>query len=388
MGRWWIALVMMGCSSLKELTPEGPVLDYADRVRMESAERPSGVRYRQAAVFDLPVAPLQAFGMTYDLDLVFRTRHTDYDMHEYARITTPDGPLWIAKDASLDKVQTIVSEMAPDVLPEIPLQRKQSPVQVEDRSTRERIDLTLRYESFRGEQIVVDYRGPWPVGPQKKRNSNTMGHSADSVMAVLDLSHRSLAKKASLTIDGEETRPVRIAGLVPFQVALSQTQAGLSKGHYRVEAVEGRPGLLRTIHEQGQVQSWAVSRGDRHVDLVHVQPWRTLRQRFLVDGEAMELSELWVEQYGQAAAAAHVRFDPALPDARMPFVGEASSNFVIDVGGQAAHGVGRVVTRWEGGRAIYEVRPDAPSWVADRPMRSVVQVGAKGADVRIEMVGM
>jgi hypothetical protein len=79
-----------------------------------------------------------------------------------------------------------------------------------------------------------------------------------------------------------------------------------------------------------------------------------------------------------------LRLDRALPDLARPFEGAAESRFSLDVDGQAGHGTGRLRARWEADGPVVEMVPEAPWWLAERPMRTTVRFHDGGADVRIE----
>lgn len=378
-----LSLWSSACAGLRDLVPEGPVLSYAERLAAFPGEVSSGARYTGPARGSVPLPPVQVFGVTYDVDLVLRTRHPSWDMHEYARIATPDGPLWLAKDARAGtKEQSIVADL-PDLdawLPEVPVVRRAGPVQVDDRSTADSLDVQLRYTNLDGQPVEVSYAGPMPKGPAAKRNTSTMGHSAGEVAAVLDLSHKAFARRASVTIGGERQAVVRILGLVPFQLVLAQTQAGFSVGDWSLRGAVSE-------HAGGHTQDWQVSAVPGGVELTQAAAVRTLRYRFVEDAGALELVEARVEQFAHAQAPCVVRFYPAIPDGRRAFDGEVVGRFVIDVGGQPNHGVGRWVARREGEAMVVELRPEAPRWLAERPMRSTVvadDAGGRMTVVRVE----
>jgi hypothetical protein len=365
----WLA----GCAGLKDLIPEGPVLSHPERLAAFPDERGSGARYTSPAVDGPPVPPVQVFGVSYDVDLVLRSTHPEWDMHEYARIATPDGPLWLAKDARRStKAQSIVAAV-PGLaawLPEVPVIRKEGRLEVEDRSTAQELDLVLRYDNLDGVPVEVRYRGPQPGSFERDRNSSTMGHSAGEVAAVLDLSHKAFAKEASITIGGERQRLVHLLGIVPFRLVLAQTQAGFSVGEAVFSSDADGP---LSVHAGGAAQRWWTHDSGDAVELVQDAAIRRLRYRFArADDGALELVSAHVSQYGQAAEPCHVVFRPAIPDLRRRFEGEVAGRFVVDVAGQPSHGVGAWRARWEGDSAVVELMPEAPAWFAERPMRATV----------------
>jgi hypothetical protein len=388
-----LLLATSGCAALKAIEPIGPVLSFEERARWDRPYAPSGVTYTGSPRHPAPVPPVQAFGVTYDLDLVIRSKHPDWDMHELARIVTPDGPLWLVKDARRATLaQTIVADL-PDIdawWPEVPVERRGGPVQVDDRSAGDEVDVRVRYTNVDGHPAEIAYRGRVPAEVGRKRNGPTMGHSAHAVMAVLSIPGRSLGKDASVVIDGREQRLVRILGLVPFRAALVQTQGGFSAGDLVQRTVDG---AVETEHAAGAVQRWEVRRDGAVVELVQPGRLRALRYRFLpvpvgVDGgEALELVEIRVEQTGEDAPALFVRFDPALPDVRRTFAGTGTSRWVMDVAGSLGQATGTVAVTSTVDGAVVDVAGSAPAWVADRPVHGSVTFAGGDARSHWELPG-
>lgn len=359
--------------ALRDLIARGPVLSARQRERI-LVPAPSGATYTSDARVPTPVMPLQVFGVPYDLDLVIVDDHPDWDMHEYARVTTPDGSLWLCKDSRAGTLeQTIVGDVEgiEGWLPEIPLKRKRSPVKAVESVDGKRFRVSLAYENFDGEPVEVSFQGTLPAGPLWKRNSSTMGHSRGHVLAVLDLSHRSFGKRVSIRIGGKERKIRRIYGLVPFQVALAQTQAGLSVGAWQQDGTTTRHGDV--------AQTWTVTEQGSHTTVSQESPIRTLRYTF-VEGE-LERAE--VHTYGAKEPALVAHFAPRLPDVRRAFGGTHESRFVLDVNGQASFGTGIIRTTATPDGAVLDIRPTEPRWTRDRPLRSAVRFVQGTAEVEV-----
>jgi hypothetical protein len=372
---------------LYDFLPKGPVLTPRQRVDLFGRERGSGVEYGGPARVSAPIMPLQLFGVGYDADLMLVSDHPDWNMHEYAMLSTPDGPVWLAKDAREETLeQSIVAEQddLEHWLPEVTVRRKWSRVTVDDRSTSKQIDLSLAYENIDGEPTEVTWRGPHPSRLQRLRNTSTMGHSRDAFLVVLDLSHKAPARKASITINGQKRKIHRMFGLVPMQFALVQTQAGVAVGEWSQSAT---PGGFETIHHQKTRQAWTLSDHGTHVVAQQRHPMRTLSYRFLRQGDALELVHARVEQYARSVPVCEVRFDPALPDFRRPFSGTFEGRYVIDVNGQQSHATGRTLARDEAGVGVLSILPNAPHWTTDRPMQATITCGADVATVCLKRVG-
>lgn len=378
-----LALVILGGCGLKQLMPEGPVTGAYERVEAFPS-LPSAVRYLDDARTSFPVLPVMPWGVAYDLDLVMVDRSDAWDMHEYARVTGPDGPIWLAKDARLGTLeQTVVSEIEglDSFLPELPVHRVHKPMVVAGEATADGIDLKIAYENVDGEMVEVTYRGPAPSALEPKRNGGTMGHSRGSLLAVLDVSSRAMASSGSLRI-GAKADPLRhIAGLVPFRMALVQTQAGLAAADLSIAATDDGFAVAHRVPD-GVVQSdWTVREEGDHVELVQHQALRDLLIEGVRRDGAFETTGATVVQWGRATPVLHVAFSPALPDLSRRWDGEARSRFVIDVNGQEGHAMGEVVAYWKGDEAVVDVLPGAPWWVEERPMQTVATFPGDGTAV-------
>ena len=372
--------------TLKQLLPKGPVISSGARRRGWDTQAPSRARYSGPPRHPAPILPLMPFGIAYDLDLVIVTKHPGWDMHELARLVTPDGPVWFAKDARSDTLEQSIVSGVPDLdswLPELPVPRKASPVQVTDTSTEAELALHLTWENPEGELTEVDYRGPHPTDLQRKRNGSTMGHSRGSLMAALDLSHRSWAKEVQVRYDGTPCPLHRLLFVKPFAMSLLQTQGGFLTGAYS-QSLSGE-GLI-TTHHRAQAhwpQPWEIQTTGGVTTVSQVDPLRTLIYRFLESDGGLELFEIVVRQYERDQPPMRVRFNPALPDLRRSFTGAHSSRWVMDINGQASHAVGTLEARSGPAGASLSLKPTAPWWVADRPMRIDIRCEPEAAEIEV-----
>ena len=381
--RAWLTVLILGGCGLKQLTPQGPITGAFER-SFAFPEEPATVLYSDAARTAFPVLPVLPWGVAYDLDLVMVDRSDAWDMHEYALVTGPDGPIWLAKDARLGTLeQTVISELEglADFLPELPVHRVQRPMVVSGEITADRIELNLAYENVDGEQVEVEYRGPAPRALEPKRNGGTMGHSRGSLLAVLDVSSRAMATSGSLRLASKAAPLRRIVGLVPFRMALVQTQAGLAAADLSIAPTDSGFAVAHRVPD-GVVQSdWVVREVGDRVELVQHQDLRELVIEGRLRDGAFETTGASVKQWGRATPVLHVAFSPALPDLSRRWDGEAHSRFVIDVNGQEGHATGDVVAYWRGAEAVVDVLPTAPWWVAERPMRTVASYPGDGTAV-------
>ncbi len=371
-----LLLLLFACAGLRDLVPEGPVLSYSERMLGFAAPTPSGVHYTGPPTVEMPVPPVQFWGVRYDLDLTLRTRQDDWDMHEYARILGPQGVIWLIKDARAGVLtQSILTDFDnSDWLPEVPVERGRSDVEVVDRSDARHIDVDLSYVNLDGVPVELTYTGRMPKAVQSKRNSSNMGHSANTLVPVLDLSRRAFGR-VRMSIGGERVRARKILGLVPFSLALVQAQAGFSVGDITWTVGE----QIYSEHASGTVQRWSWTPTSTGGVLQQEGELRTLRYRFAGDGAALELLDVTVLQYGAETAVGHVRFEPALPDVRRPFEGSFEGRWVVDVGGQASHASGLVTAWWGQDGPEVHLRGLAPRWVEDRVLRTSVRLLGESA---------
>jgi hypothetical protein len=381
-----IAVLLSGCG-VKQLLPEGPAMAMEDRTAV--GNQASGVTYRGDRLTDIPVLPMSVWGLAYDIDLVLVTDHPEWNMHEIVRLESADGPIWMAKDAREGELdQLIVADLDNiDVMwPELPMQRLAKPVLVVDESNQDWLDLDVRYENHDGEQVHVRYEGPQASTPLRKRNGSTMGHSRNDVLAVLDLSHRDLAKHASVTYDGEPARISKVLGLVPLQMALQQTQGGLARGEF-IWRLHDDGFDQQVAVSSGKVlnQQWTSLAGAGGVVLQTADANRSVSYRLQNRDGALELTSMKVEQFGRDVPAVQIVLWPALPDLRRRFDGVFEGRFVVDVNGQPGHALGRIRAGWLEDGPWVRVIPDEPWWVEDREMLTRVKLAKDQVRVRITM---
>ncbi len=364
-----LVLFLSSACGLKQVLPGTAVLDAADQAAFETPGPPP-IRYTSAAHFPTVFPPMQIFGLQYAVDVVLVTQHPDWEMHEYARLDTPKGSIWVAKDADQDGAQTIVSS-APDLetwLPEIPIRRIEAPVEVEDRSEGAEIDLQLSYTNPAGAPVRLWTRGHMPDHPPAKRNGNTMGHSRDIVAAVLDLERFGSRVRAGIQIGGEEVRLKRLLGLMPFKFILRQTQGGVAITSFSIRPAEGGFTLTRPAdpHEDWPTRALEAWQGTERA--VSYDNGICSFDYSYVNGG---LAHAQISQAGVALPIFQLWMTPALPDLRRTFEGTTISRFRMDVGDQTSHGTGEIRARWLTPDTVeLELVPTAPDWLADRPMRT------------------
>jgi hypothetical protein len=377
-------LMVLGCATLQtveRMSPAGPVLAAAELARFDAVSS-SGVTYTGPPVIAAPVIPLQSFGIYYGVDVVLISKHPDWDMHEYARLDTPEGPLWMAKDANRALVQTVVAPLE-DIerwAAEVAVPRQSGPVEVEDRSEGRVTDVTLRYTNTHGEPVEVAVRARMPRKPPKLRNGSTMGHSAGAVAVVLDLERFGHGGRARMTINGERQRIKRLLGFYRMQFLLQQAQGGFSQASYRITGDAAAPHISRPVSTPWPTaaeEDWSSTDQDG-LTLLRYDSGYTIQTCALSQGGL-----LWTEvaQHGREEPIFRASFSPALPDVRRPFDGVATADFRMDINGQEGHGTGTVEARWVDGAVRLDVRPSAPWWLESRPMHGEIRYPGDGSAV-------
>lgn len=384
-------LLILGCATLQtveRMSPSGPVVRANELERLEQV-LPAEVDYSGEPVVDVPVFPLQSFGIYYGVDVVLISDHPDWDMHEYARLDTPAGPVWMAKDADRQLVQTVVADLEgiESWAAEAAVPRQAGPVEVEDRSEGRITDLTLRYTNTNGEPVEVEVRAKMPRRPPGKRNGSTMGHSRGAVAAVLDLERFGHGGRAKMTIGGEEVAIKRLLGFYKMQFLLQQAQGGFSQASYRLTGTPEALHVDRPVTVPWPTEAsedWSVST-EGELTILRYDSGYTVQTCALSEGGLV-----WTEvaQHGREVPIFRASFVPALPDVRRPFAGTVTSAFRMDINGQQGHGTGQVTAQWVDGAVVLDVLPSEPWWLESRPMRSEVRYPGDGsAVVEVRMSG-
>lgn len=377
-------LFSSGCG-LKSLLPGTPVLSKAELATFETLQS-STASYTTDPNVAFPILPLQGFGLQYAADVVYVTQHPDWDMHEYARLDTPQGSIWIAKDSDMDGQQTIVSNL-PNLtswLPEIPAPRVESHVEVTDRSHENMIDISMGYTNPAGDSVKVHARGKMPNKPPSKRNGNTMGHSRDVVAAVLDIERFGSNINGTMEIADEPQQFTRVLGLKPFRFLLQQTQSGIAVTNFRQRASATGFSLVRPSPSDPMwpthgTETWAVD-GD-------TATWDNGICQYESTFNNGGLQRVQVRQHGIETPTLVMYIEPALPDLRRQFKGVIRSQFRMDVNGQKGHGHGYIDASWDNGNAQITMIPTKPRWLSDRPMQTVITHQGDGSvDVRTKRI--
>ena len=392
-----ISIIFFSLSScgLKKMLPKKAVLSETKRKELLD-KKFHPVNYTGEAKVNFPIIPFPVFGITYDQDIVIVTQHPEWNMHEYAKILLPeDKEMWLMKDSregSLDQYLSINDAGLLDMVPEIPLETSVQDIKVKDKSDDKNLDISFGYTNLLNEEVEVYYRGSKKLGKLKKRNGSTMGHSKNQVMAVLDLPYRNFGKKATVTYNDKHYPVKKLLGIKNFQMLLQQTQGGISKGTYRIKDHKGTH--FTTYHDNNVKeeieQFWDENFQQEHQLLFAEQKnkYRSQTYAYVVE-EANHylLQSATIQIWNYKEPAFKITFSPPLPDLRKKFEKTYESDFVMDINGQKNHGIGKVKCYWQDkDHVIVEIIPQQPWWIADRPMKSVVEFkGSKEVEVKCFM---
>lgn len=365
------AVALAGCG-LGNYIPRGPSLSAEEQAAwLEGETRP--ITYTGAPAVSIPIFPFQVFALRYEEDIVLETDHPHWSMHEFARVRIGDREEWLAKDSDAQGLQTVTADL-PDIeqwFPEVPVPRRVSEVEVEERSTPEMLDVRLAYRNPLGEWTVLEFRSPRPPERASRRNGSTFNHSAQAVAAVLDIPARQLkGTEARISYDGRPAGVRRVLGLVPVKALLEQTQAGFCAASMRLsEEVEGGDLLVERPVPGTEWPTRAHETWTREKDRLR---YRNRTSAWTYAFEEGGLSAVTVHQAGRPQPLLRVLLSAPLPDLARPFSGEVVRRFALEIDGRI-HGHGEMTARSSEDGAVLDIRPVAPSWFAARPMRSWIR---------------
>ncbi len=387
MFRWLLLSSLLPGCGLRDYVPQGPVLSERAFERwMDGLADPP--RYTGEPRLEGPVIPFQLFALRYAEDIVIETVHPHWTMHEYARIEAGGREVWIAKDSDGDGVQTVTADLEGlrSWLPEVPVPRHRSQVEVDDRSSDERLDVTLRYRNPIGEQVEVAFSAARGGRLERKRNGSTFNHSQQVASVVLDIPRKQLGGTcAEVSFDGRPARIRRVLGLVPVKALLEQTQAGFAAASMELEPAEGgglnvvRP-IPGTPWATASRERWTCTELPHGGQFLDYQDEVALRRYAFEDGGLISAG---IYELGADEPFVVLHLSQALPDLTRPFEGEECRRFALQLNGQLS-GRGTLVARWEGAdEVLVSIRPEAPAWFASRPMESRIRYRDDG---RVELV--
>lgn len=230
-----IALTLAGCGS--KMKPEGPAIDNWERVRGWSENAPSKARYGGAPLVASPVVPVLAYGAHFDIGLVARPKSERWDQIEVGRLATPKGPLWLAletREGSNEQILHAPTREIDALMPELPLQRRATKLQVDDKSDADNVRFDIRYTNADNDPVEILVESAPPLSVEAERNVPIPGHSADTLLALVDAGSQENAFSVSLKIGGVAQNMEKEGGMVPYQYVATRTHGGLAIGSFTV----------------------------------------------------------------------------------------------------------------------------------------------------------
>ncbi len=366
---------LAACSNLKKMLPEKATVKEDEYQSLEEIPR-NQINYGELK-FGTPIIPFQIFGVTYEQDIVIVTNHPLWDMHEISRIDLPDGSsTWIIKDSKnpyLD--QYLITDRADlaEFLPEIPLNKSISEIEITDQSDEKFIEMDFKYTNSEGEKVLAHFFGKRKMPKLKKRNGSTMGHSQRQVLALLDMPARGFGKYAYMTYDDREYKLKKLLGIKPFNMLLTQTQGGISKASYSL--MESMIGLSMVGPDNSYQMDWEIVDNEYEVQMKNQNSYREQVYSFEKDGENLLLKQAYTQSWNDSIPTFTMNFYPALPDLRYKFEGTIQCQFVMDVNDQRGHAIGEVRCSWiEDSKIKVEIDPQRPWWVYERPVTSIIEL--------------
>ena len=261
----------------------------------------------------------------------------------------------------------------------------QSPISVVDQSDSVNFDFLFQYTNRHGIEISASYFGDTQLKSLKKRNGSTMGHSRNQVLAVLDLPKRNFGNRSRITYDKVEYKVKRILGIKPFRMALQQSQGGLSAVSMDMW-VDGESILSRYVKKDVPIEvEWKKKETQDKVMLFQKNELRTIEYEFNRQDNEFRFSSARVRSWNKEEPVIQISVFPSLPDLRRKFKGIFTSRFVIDINDQENLSYGELSCHWAQNDLIIDIRPSAPWWTKERPMRGTIRIEKNKAIAHFKM---
>ena len=355
-----IAGWMSGCG---HLIPTRASVD-EERYLGPEAEPPSP---RGKRAVDVPVLPFLVWGLHFDEELVMELAdHPTWRMLEIVRVDLDGEQVWFSLDSHRCGRQWVaVNERSERVAAGFPAPTYLSDLAVERTEDEREIRYGAAWTMQSGERIEVDGLVRKPLKTTLLRNGNSMNHSQETALAVIDLEQYRKAKVV-VRIDGQ---PQKVVGL--SRVMLVQVAAGLMEGDATFCA--GEAGAVGMERSAGSPVEYLRSESDGGITLSARRPTGVESWDFTEERGVQHLREVRVEQQGSEVL--RLRINPPLPDLRYPAKSESEHRMVASLNGIEGYmsAVVRVGPGAEKGTTAVAVDPDFPRWAAARPVRSVVR---------------
>jgi len=364
-----LAGLLSGCA---HLIPTGKVVD-EDRFLGPAAEPPPVSGQPQV---QQPVLPFAVWGLHFDEELVFEIKgHDTWRMFEVVRLEIPgEGEVWFTLDSHRCGRQWVgAAPQYRSFAAGFPAPSYESDFAGE-RTEDER---TIRYSGAwtlrTGEKLTVEAQARKPYKRFPLRNGNGMNHSQETALAVLDLEYRNPLKVA-VTLDG---RPFPTHTL--SRSLLVQAAGGVMEARRTMRA--GADGGLAVDQGGAGDLSYRREETDGGFALILERPSGVETWRFVERDGGQHVTEVELTQRDRSVL--RMRFNPPLPDLRVPVAVESEHRVVVGVNGQDGYlkGVVRIGPGKKGKSTEIRLQPDKPYWAKERPARSTIRFPGHGAAV-------
>lgn len=362
----WIAVLGVGMAGAlagcAHLIPTGRVVD---EERFLGEDEAPAVSQGEPRV-SFPVLPFSVWGLHFDEELVLELAdHPTWRMLEVVRVEIAGESLWFSLDSHRCGRQWVATdERSEAVAAGFPAPTYRTDLEVDRFRDAGEIRYRASWTMRTGEKIEVNARARRPLWTPPMRNGNTMNHSQETALALIDLEKLRPAV-GTVRIDGVEQRTVVLSrGL------LVQAAGGLMEDSRELEAdgerlIARRAPGQEVIYERESVEGGFV--------LVARTPTAVESWRFAERGAGQHLEQVQIEQEGHEVLK--LRFNPALVDLRRPVAGESRSRMAASVNGRAGYMAADVTVGPGDDADSVEVRvePRAPRWAAARPARATLR---------------
>ncbi len=384
------ALLLSSCFAY--VVPKDPIVQTsADWL---GPDRGNGITYSGEPTVSFPVLPFRLWGLDFEEEMLFElATHPLYAMIEITRVRTRFGEeAWFALVSERSGLQHVVvgSTRAMELARTFPAPVHDGRLRVIRLASDTHLEYDTAFHLPNGELVQASVTSKLHGAPPPKRNGNAMNHSADRVLAVLDLEEYNWGR-AAVFIEGDRVPVRQVVPLLPLVWRLEQTAGGLSWGGVNLAEGEGDVELELTLDDvDGPIPfRWDEPGGgtppdpkerhlvgsDRLIDHVY---------RFRSKGpNGLEL--IGAEVRHGTTSVFDVRFNPPLPDLRYPVTGDHVSQMVAGSNGIEGYMVGTVRVYSDGDRTVVDVLPQHPFWTCERPLRMRVQLVDGRARLRAEI---
>lgn len=365
-----LLMLVFLCGCFPYLMPTDPVAD--PPASYLGSPAPSGATYAGLPRSEVPVLPFRLWGLDFEEEVLFELAKDDtYAMVELTRAIGRDGKeVFFALVAEENGTQHAIvgDDTALRLAETFPAPIHDGKLRVVRLEGSRNVEYDFAFYLPDGRLLQAHVTAKKEGQAPGKRVGNAMNHSADRLLAVLDLEEFNWGK-AAVFLD-EERVPVRhLAVVAPFVWRLQQTAGGMAFGGVNLlPEGEGLNAFIDEVadpipyrREQHGGEVWLVG-ADRVTDHIF---------RFKPSGDALELTGVEVK-HGDVSVI-DFAFNPPLPDLRWPVDRVFESKWVAGSNGNAgyARGVARVHT--VEGRTTVDVVPEVPFWSCERPIRNRYQ---------------